>query len=575
MACVVLLSSLVLSGVAMAQEQPVLPAAYYGTVTVNGQPAPVGTLIVAKIEGRFCGQISVKTPGKYGGAGTLDAKLLVTGTTADEEKEVIFEVAGIRAEQTVTFKRGDVKEINLSAIGVPTVTVDTTPPTAPTNLRVTTRSSSSVSLAWDASSDNVGVAKYVVEMKQNGEEFALAGESTSTSFTKSGLAASTTYVFRVKAVDAASNESEWSGDISVTTEAAAAGGVGGGSGGGGVSTGGGGTGAPGVTPSANKIERSIEVGTATMAEITGTARVEIPAGAVTGGKARLEVTVLQETEASAFLEKAKDIQPASCVVDVAIKDGQVSRPIVITISYDPAKVPAGQVPAAYYFSEKKGCWVYLGGKVGSTNTVSVEVSHLTKFAAFAREPVVPFTDTQGHWAEEPVNRLAGMGVVKGYAGNVFKPNAEISRGECTAILVRALGLPPAGEEELVKFKDNASIPSWARSAVASAVKAELIRGYPEPDGGFTFRADNPISRAELAAIVARIMAKEVGPVTGAIDKFADADRIPTWASESVAAAAARGIVRGYEDGTFRAERNISRSEAAVMLLRLLDLVYLL
>jgi hypothetical protein len=218
--------------------------------------------------------------------------------------------------------------------------------------------------------------------------------------------------------------------------------------------------------------------------------------------------------------------------------------------------------------------VYLGGKVDRDNkTVSVVVSHLTKFAVFARDPVPAFTDMQGHWAEQVVARLAGMGVVSGYPGSVFKPGAETSRGECTAILVRALGLQVAGEEGLAAFKDSADIPSWARGLVAAAVKEGLVKGYREQDGSLTFRAGNPVTRAELAVLVARIMAKEVGLVTGTVSQFADADKIPGWAKESVGAAAARGIIKGYEDGTFRAANNVTRSEAAAMILRLLDLVY--
>jgi Cellulose binding domain/Fibronectin type III domain len=98
---------------------------------------------------------------------------------------------------------------------------DTTPPSAPGNLHVTGTSSSSVSLAWTASTDNVGVSGYEV----NGSP---AGAGTSTTVT--GLSPSTTYTFTVRAVDAAGNRSAASNQVSATT---AAGGGGGGGGGGG------------------------------------------------------------------------------------------------------------------------------------------------------------------------------------------------------------------------------------------------------------------------------------------------------------------------------------------------------
>ncbi|WP_180371642.1 Ig-like domain-containing protein, partial [Neomoorella thermoacetica] len=122
--------TLLVPGFALAQEQPVLPAAYYGTVTLNGQPAPIGTIIVARIGGEVRGQITVENVGEYGGPGDpLALKLKVNGTMEDEGKPVTFEVAGIQASETVAFKVGDVKQVNLTATGTPPGTVDTTPPT--------------------------------------------------------------------------------------------------------------------------------------------------------------------------------------------------------------------------------------------------------------------------------------------------------------------------------------------------------------------------------------------------------------------------------------------------------------
>ncbi|WP_327322327.1 carbohydrate binding domain-containing protein [Streptomyces sp. NBC_01210] len=98
---------------------------------------------------------------------------------------------------------------------------DTQAPTAPTNLRSTAKTSSSVSLAWNASSDNVGVTGYDV---YQGPTRALT--VTGTSATVSGLAASTSYSFTVRARDAAGNLSAASTAVSVTTDAGGGGGGG-------------------------------------------------------------------------------------------------------------------------------------------------------------------------------------------------------------------------------------------------------------------------------------------------------------------------------------------------------------
>ncbi|WP_405016311.1 NPCBM/NEW2 domain-containing protein [Kitasatospora sp. NBC_00070] len=89
---------------------------------------------------------------------------------------------------------------------------DITAPTAPTGLTSTSVSSSSVDLKWTAATDNVGVTSYNVYRGTT-----LAGSSTGTSFTASGLTASTPYTFTVKAVDAAQNRSEAGSPLAVTT----------------------------------------------------------------------------------------------------------------------------------------------------------------------------------------------------------------------------------------------------------------------------------------------------------------------------------------------------------------------
>lgn len=89
---------------------------------------------------------------------------------------------------------------------------DTTSPSAPTGLTAANVTSHSVDLKWTASTDDVGVTGY--EIYRGG---TLVGTSTGTSYTATGLAASTPYSFTVKALDAARNPSAASAAVSVTT----------------------------------------------------------------------------------------------------------------------------------------------------------------------------------------------------------------------------------------------------------------------------------------------------------------------------------------------------------------------
>jgi fibronectin type 3 domain-containing protein len=98
---------------------------------------------------------------------------------------------------------------------------DTTLPTAPTGLAATVAGTSQVNLAWNASTDNVGVTGYNVYRCTGASctNFVQVGTASGTSFSSSGLAASTTYRFRVRATDAAGNLSGNSNTVAATTQA--------------------------------------------------------------------------------------------------------------------------------------------------------------------------------------------------------------------------------------------------------------------------------------------------------------------------------------------------------------------
>jgi chitodextrinase len=97
---------------------------------------------------------------------------------------------------------------------------DTTPPAPPSNLTATA-GSTQINLAWTASTDNVGVTGYQVERCQGagcGNFVALASSTTAT-FSDTGLTASTSYSYRVRATDAAGNLSLYSNIAGATTTA--------------------------------------------------------------------------------------------------------------------------------------------------------------------------------------------------------------------------------------------------------------------------------------------------------------------------------------------------------------------
>jgi chitodextrinase len=119
-------------------------------------------------------------------------------------------------QYTFTVKARDAAG-NTSVASNPTTVIlaapaDTTPPSGPSNVRTTNVTSTSVSLAWNAASDDYGVVIYHVY--SNGQ---IVANPSSTSATVTGLASSSSYTFTITAQDAAGNVSLASSPLSVTT----------------------------------------------------------------------------------------------------------------------------------------------------------------------------------------------------------------------------------------------------------------------------------------------------------------------------------------------------------------------
>ncbi|HEY2434211.1 MAG TPA: LamG-like jellyroll fold domain-containing protein [Vicinamibacterales bacterium] len=106
---------------------------------------------------------------------------------------------------------------NVASVTTPTAP-DTAPPSAPSALTAAL-STSQINLAWTASTDNVGVSRYLVERCQGAgcSTFAQVGTATAVNYSDTTVVAGTTYQYRVRASDAANNLSGYSNSASVTT----------------------------------------------------------------------------------------------------------------------------------------------------------------------------------------------------------------------------------------------------------------------------------------------------------------------------------------------------------------------
>ncbi|MEQ4482371.1 S-layer homology domain-containing protein [Cohnella silvisoli] len=108
----------------------------------------------------------------------------------------------------------------------------------------------------------------------------------------------------------------------------------------------------------------------------------------------------------------------------------------------------------------------------------------------------------------------------------------------------------------VNFSDISG--HWAEANIKKAVSGGIVKGYP--DG--TFKPNRTVTRAEFAVMLMNAL-KPQGE--GAALTFTDTAKIGSWAQKAIAKAVQAGIIKGYEDGSFRPDAVITRAEMAAMI----------
>lgn len=191
-------------------------------VTVKDSTAPTVTVTAPAAGETISGTTSVAATAadNTNGKGVAKTELYIDGTlkTTDTTSPYSFSLDTTtltNASHVITVKAYDAATVpNVTTSASVTVTVDNTDrtsPTAPANLRSTGATQTTVALAWDASTDNVGVTGY--RLSRNG---TVIYTGTARVYTDTGLASKTAYLYSVVALDAKANVSTAT-TVSVTT----------------------------------------------------------------------------------------------------------------------------------------------------------------------------------------------------------------------------------------------------------------------------------------------------------------------------------------------------------------------
>jgi hypothetical protein len=221
--------------------------------------------------------------------------------------------------------------------------------------------------------------------------------------------------------------------------------------------------------------------------------------------------------------------------------------------------------SVYKWNEKKETWLRVGGVTNpEANEVAAEINESGTYTVLMND--VSFSDVNGHWSQNNIEILAAKEIINGVAAKRFAPNESLTRAQFTKMLLGAIGAAPdaaavssfkdvpAGHwsigwveaaaelgiaqgngdlfqpdavltrEEMVvmliralgkdqeavafsgklSFHDSSNVSGWAVGHTALAAELGLVQGN---DG--TFRPKASSTRAEAAAVIYRLM-KDMG-----------------------------------------------------------------
>lgn len=297
------------------------------------------------------------------------------------------------------------------------------------------------------------------------------------------------------------------------------------------------------------------------------------------GTALTDANLLAETinDNVTYIAQMEKVQPSEYAV--AVNDsyadvtgaGSYAEGMVVTID-------AGQRPG-YRFTgwQSDDPELTLADAAHSTTTFTMPGHDVTLTATWQKKPTPPPVDPKDDGKPHDLNTEDHFSYVVGYPVDhrtglatddvdlwPVRPEAGITRAEVATIFYRLLkeDVRDRVTSDVNDFSDVAS-GDWFNVTVSSLAQMGVIAGYE--DG--SFRPNAPITRAEFAAIATRFFAER--GVTYNEGLFADITG-DEWFADVVAAAADRGLLCGYPDGTVRPNTTITRAESCAVVNRTLD-----
>lgn len=178
----------------------------------------------------------------------------------------------------------------------------------------------------------------------------------------------------------------------------------------------------------------------------------------------------------------------------------------------------------------------------------------------------PFVDTQSNWARDILSYMYAQKLVSGEntaAGLCYNPQKEMTRSEFAVLICNYLKINPSDYESVsLPYSDINEIPKWALNHFRALYSLEILKGRAEGENGTYADPKTGISRAEAFTVIARLLPNGL-PKTEIIGT--DVSDIPSWSKDGFKILMADKTVSGYEDGSLKPLKKLTKAEAAKLL----------
>lgn len=172
------------------------------------------------------------------------------------------------------------------------------------------------------------------------------------------------------------------------------------------------------------------------------------------------------------------------------------------------------------------------------------------------------------WYANAVYTLKNSGIITGRTLYTYCPEEKVTRGEFVALLARMSKDDLSGFHYKSNF-DDVPVSLWCNPVINWAYNKKIVEGV----SATSFSPDTTITREEMATMLCRYLVTQGVTVAdkGISVNFSDKNKISAWAKQQVTTLTKAGLLKGFEDNTFRPAADTTRAEAAVLLERITKL----